>query len=423
MKNIFFRNLLALFVFVSPFYSNACHLVSITETNSIDNGDGTYTYTFNVCAGIEDSYGFFLTFTGANIISYPASVTGPTSGNTINASVPPVSGSGDIEYGDWDSNAGLLYSGIGNDCVSMTFTFDGSITQADIGGTQAFYAFGPCAGFTTATTCFASSATYSVSITASNSNNQFYSFGFDGGTEVGGVATNGQTDNYLICGCASTFTVLASGGASIPSWTVTQVGVGVVGSGNSEVVNSALTPCVLLPVELVDFNAVKDGSNVLLDWRTITELNNSHFTLERSVDSEGWEQIGSVKGGGTSQEPIDYRFLDVSPYIGVNYYRLKQTDYDGESSYSKTIAIDHSELIVFPNPFTSNPKLGVKAERKQEIEINLSDMTGNTVFKSFVTVDAGEAILDLDFQELEKGIYMLSVRMDDHTSLKKVIKN
>ena len=103
-----------LFTFFS-YYTFACHTVTITETNAVDNGDGTYTYTFDICVGIEDTYGFYFNFTGGNLIGWAPNVTGPSTGNTINASVPPISGSGDIEYGNWDSSGGPLFSGLSGD--------------------------------------------------------------------------------------------------------------------------------------------------------------------------------------------------------------------------------------------------------------------------------------------------------------------
>ena len=135
----------------------ACHQVTITETNAVDNGDGTYTYTFDVCMGTEDTYGFFLDFTGpSNIISYTVSVSSGSTGTTIVGSNPPISGSGDLEYGDWDNNATPLFSGATNDCVSVTVTVDDPITDATIGGTQIDYTSGPCAGTTSdVTSCFA----------------------------------------------------------------------------------------------------------------------------------------------------------------------------------------------------------------------------------------------------------------------------
>lgn len=414
------------FLIFVPFTSKSCHLVSITETSAIDNGDGTYTYTFDICTGIEDSYGFFISFSGANLISFPASVTGPSTGNTINASVPPVSGSGDIEYGDWDSNAGVLYSGVGVDCSSMTFTFDGSLTQVDIGGTQAFFAGGPCSGSTTATTCFASAATYSISITPSNSNNQSYSFGLDGFTLASGFPTNGQTDVFLICGCASTFTVTASGGASVPSWSVTQIGVGVVGSGSSEVVNSPLAPCiVLLPIELIEFSAGREGDQIALNWSTATEINNDYFVIERSEDLDTWEVIDQVDGAGSSNELINYRYFDVTYGAGSNYYRLKQVDFDGAYSYSNVAVVNEKvkgNISVYPDPFVSSFNVSLTLNHSQLVSMSLVDLTGREYSHNVVSLKKGNNDVEMTIPDLASGVYYLKAIVDDEVRLVKVVK-
>ena len=137
----YLKNLLLILTFsLTSLFSFACHEVTLTETNAVDNGDGTFTYTFDLCFGTgagSETYGFYLDFTGANLVSYPPSVTGPTSSNVASASVPPVSGNGDIEYGDWDDQTSSLLSGTANlDCISVTFTFDGPLTDVAFGGVQ-----------------------------------------------------------------------------------------------------------------------------------------------------------------------------------------------------------------------------------------------------------------------------------------------
>jgi hypothetical protein len=422
---IFFKAIFICFLSFIPFNSQSCHLVTITETNAVDNGDGTFTYTFQICTGIEDTYGFFLTFSGANLISFPASVTGPTSGNTINASVPPVSGSGDIEFGNWDSNGGVLYSAAPtNDCVSMSFTFDGSLTQVDIGGTQNFFAGGPCAGSLSATTCFPSTATYQVDITASNNNNQSYNFGLDGVLLATGP-TNGQTDTYLICGCASTFTATASGSGSIPSWTVTQIGVGVVGSGASETVNSPLIPCVQLPIELIGFDAAYTDEGIALEWSTSSERNNDFFTIERSDDGENWAIVNKVTGAGNSTETINYTAFDTDHFNGDNYYRLKQTDYNGDYSYSDVVAVkigNGNPASVYPNPFESSFRIKLTTDQTQVSSVRLVDISGREYYRNNTQFVKGMNDIEILTPDLAKGVYHLRIQLENRLVHFKVVK-
>ena len=94
-----------------------------------------------------------------------------------------------------------------------------------------------------------------------------------------------------------------------------------------------------LPIELVSFNARNDGSAVLLEWTTASEIDNHYFTLERSTDGSAYSDLLNTPGAGNSQVSIDYRAHDVGPVPGVSYYRLRQTDFDGASAVSAAVAV------------------------------------------------------------------------------------
>ena len=111
-----------------------------------------------------------------------------------------------------------------------------------------------------------------------------------------------------------------------------------------------------LPVTWSHFSASKVNEFVKLEWGTSTEINNSHFEVERSIDGLNWEVIGMKQGKGTYTGSSEYAFVDGSPVLGINYYRIKQVDYNGE--YSHTVERDviftgENELLgsqIFPNP-------------------------------------------------------------------------
>ncbi len=89
-----------------------------------------------------------------------------------------------------------------------------------------------------------------------------------------------------------------------------------------------------LPVELVDFKAAVSQGKVALQWQTASELNNLGYQVQRSPDARNWKDLGFVAGAGTTQEEQRYAFTDDGPLPGINYYRLRQTDFDGSSEYS-----------------------------------------------------------------------------------------
>lgn len=115
--------------------------------------------------------------------------------------------------------------------------------------------------------------------------------------------------------------------------------------------------CLLAaPVEFISFFGTLGGNAIVLDWSTATETENDYFQVERSNDGSSFTAIGRVSGAGDSQEELSYTFYDDDYRSGVNYYRLRQVDYDGTEDFSKVIAIDAGQealvLGMFPNPST-----------------------------------------------------------------------
>lgn len=117
-----------------------------------------------------------------------------------------------------------------------------------------------------------------------------------------------------------------------------------------------------LPVELLNFNAEKNNRAVDLYWQTASEHNNDYFTVERTFDGEHFEIVGMVDGAGNSNQLLSYSLFDENPANGYNYYRLKQTDFDGTSKYSDLRSVyfgPEAWVNVYPNP--SNGLLNIVA--------------------------------------------------------------
>lgn len=113
----------------------------------------------------------------------------------------------------------------------------------------------------------------------------------------------------------------------------------------------------VLPIELIGFSATPQDEHVRLDWATATETNNDHFTIERSQNGSVFEPVSIIPGAGNSEQTIIYSSLDRLVPGGPLYYRLKQTDIDGQFSYSPVVTVVISEEphpVVAPNPCTSD---------------------------------------------------------------------
>ncbi len=120
---------------------------------------------------------------------------------------------------------------------------------------------------------------------------------------------------------------------------------------------TAAVEMIVLPVKLIDFQVkVNDSNKVDIFWSTATEINNDFFIVERSIDGVSFEKFAIVDGTGNSTTTQYYETSDPNPYAGINYYRLKQVDFDGTTTYSaiRTATINIDGLLqLYPNPMSN----------------------------------------------------------------------
>lgn len=108
-----------------------------------------------------------------------------------------------------------------------------------------------------------------------------------------------------------------------------------------------------LPVEMISLNAEQKLKTNLIRWSTGSETNNDRFEIERSNDGVNYVSIGSVKGQGNATLQSEYSFSDKAPLNGLNYYRLKQVDFDGSIKEYGPVAVDflyNQNITIYPNP-------------------------------------------------------------------------
>jgi len=156
-----------------------------------------------------------------------------------------------------------------------------------------------------------------------------------------------------------------------------------------------------------------------LSWATATELHNSGFEIQRSVDVEHWDSIGFVTGMGSSNIPHGYFFTDNSPKP-ANYYRLRQMDWDGNLSYShiKCVLLEQNIPVkIYPNPASSLIKIiGIKSNQVQKIE--LFDVRGKNMENILIHRDN-----TVDISKIIEGIYFLKIsKINGEVITKRFIK-
>ncbi|SFH01305.1 Por secretion system C-terminal sorting domain-containing protein [Pontibacter chinhatensis] len=185
---------------------------------------------------------------------------------------------------------------------------------------------------------------------------------------------------------------------------------------------------VPLPVELVYLRASVQQRQVVLQWLTASETDNKEFIVERSMDGKDFNAIGTVAGAGTTLQPQHYTFTDAAPLQQVIYYRLKQVDFNGDSEYSKVVAVrlnaeaSEQRLKVWPNPFKGEASIEVFAEEAGSASITLTAMQGQRVYESTVQLDPGYNKLTLPPLDLPNGMYILRLQNEQLIESTKVVK-
>lgn len=279
--------------------------------------------------------------------------------------------------------------------------------------------------------------TIPVAVTALNN-----AFGADNSANV--VDRFWQIDKDGISGEATlTFTTTAAEASSIidlkaQRWNSTTLGWDAPLTGQTNTVNSATVPNVStfspwtlsgnfssLPIELLSFTAVPvDNTVVDLKWSTATETNNDFFTIERSVDGTSFETVAVIDGAGNSVSQLSYKTTDENPYRGISYYRLKQTDMNGDYTYSAIEAVNLTAtnevlLTVYPNPGNGkNLNIGLSAPKDQDAEIIIYNALGTVCHRQTISITSTgymSYVASLT-EKLDAGAYLLTAIFNNGNS-------
>ncbi|NNE29430.1 MAG: T9SS type A sorting domain-containing protein, partial [Saprospiraceae bacterium] len=180
-----------------------------------------------------------------------------------------------------------------------------------------------------------------------------------------------------------------------------------------------VTAASQLPVEMSSFDVSKVNSgDALVEWITESEFENDYFEVEVSAGSSAnkdFRSLTRIDGKGLSTSTSFYTFTDKEPNkTGLRYYRIKQVDLDGTTTYSNVKSLRFAESIarvaVYPNPVIDKFSLHYEAELDEEIRVHLISLTGRTLFKERFLVEKGHHEFPLEVDpNLPVGLYMLQV--------------
>lgn len=182
-----------------------------------------------------------------------------------------------------------------------------------------------------------------------------------------------------------------------------------------------------LPVELLNFEAKPNINIVDITWRTASEISSDYFSVERSADGANFEEAGRVEAAGNSSVINNYYAVDQEPLEGISYYRLKQTDMNGQYTYSQIEQIFFQQtgcdaLIIYPNPATDKFQMRFQSPREGEILVVVLDILGNEQFSKIAVLSQTNNVIAVDTgKKLKPGMYAIVASSNDRIFREKVM--
>jgi hypothetical protein len=173
----------------------------------------------------------------------------------------------------------------------------------------------------------------------------------------------------------------------------------------------------VLPVTWLGIQATYDDNVVHVSWSTANEVNTDYFEIQKLNSKGEFVKIGEVKAAGNSQNTLNYIFLDTELDFGnVQYYRIKQFDFDGRYSYSDIASVlipeAKNDISIFPNPVSDFATLKVISNKESSIEVNIFDIKGALIISKAIVSDITKGVntFKLDVNQLQSGSYKVEVK-------------
>lgn len=192
---------------------------------------------------------------------------------------------------------------------------------------------------------------------------------------------------------------------------------------------TASLDCVVLPVELAEFNAeyAPELDIVDLHWITETERDNDYFVVEKSIDGENYETLTIVDGAGNTTTETQYYTVDEDPAVGINYYRLKQVDFNGNHKYSEVRSVNilddaYDYVSVSPNPTTGKTDIIFNCYSKEESTLKLYDPQGKLIESKALNCTPGGNRVSIDLSNQRSGIYFVAITTNNKVYNARVMK-
>lgn len=180
-----------------------------------------------------------------------------------------------------------------------------------------------------------------------------------------------------------------------------------------------------LPVSWLDFNGLVRNKSIELVWRTAQEINSKYFEVLKSKDGVDFDSIGKVEAAGNSNLVNAYQFLDNSPALGNNYYKLKQVDIDGSFSFSKNIMIRYGTIpqdLRLVSTTDQNITVSVYSQQNKQATVLLSGLDGKVLHQRNVALQQGTNYIQIPASISRGTIGIVALRTNEHVNSLKIMR-
>jgi hypothetical protein len=163
---------------------------------------------------------------------------------------------------------------------------------------------------------------------------------------------------------------------------------------------------------LTYFTVTEEVGRVLISWQTTTEINSSHFIVEKSLDGLMFQQVSKLNAKGNSTFINIYQSQDLFTGIGRVYYRLKTVDKDGKFQYSAIVMIDKkakTAVAIFPNPVDATLQLRLVNDKAGNLRIRILDLNGKIERSQMQFVTKGTSMIFVNVSSLSRGVHILEM--------------
>ncbi|OFY38540.1 MAG: hypothetical protein A2275_14145 [Bacteroidetes bacterium RIFOXYA12_FULL_35_11] len=212
------------------------------------------------------------------------------------------------------------------------------------------------------------------------------------------------------------------GGTASGTWPSGQITNSVAFSGYSPITFGSKTGKNPLPVELLDFSGICNNTSIDLFWNTASETNNNFFTLEYTDDLQNWSFASNISGAGNSNVFIPYHYSFYQQVAETIFFRLKQTDFDGNFSYSEIISVSCDRqpfeyLQLYPNPANNSFNIVFKSNEETFLFFEITDILGQILYEDKKQVSEGINNIPINVSFLAPALYFFMIKTDTGQNL------